>query len=412
VAVKIQRPRIDDIVEIDLRAIHWAVRLIKKYPAIRRRADLEKMYDEFARVLREELDYVKEARNALLFRSNFAGDPGIVIPEPYTEHSTSRVLVMERVTGLKLNDYAGLEAAGVSRAELATRINRSFLQQFFLDGFFHADPHPGNMFVRVEGPPAPASNGTHPGAPFTLVLLDTGMVGHLAPNMMDAMRSAIIGVATNDAERVVEALDKLHMLLPGADRRQVVQAISIVMRYTYDRSQRELTNMDVDRIFDETEHLVRDMPFQIPQDLIYLGRAVSMVSGIVTGLNPDINLFEETRPFANQMIERERRAVDWRELMQRELTGLGQIAATLPRQMDTYFKSANRGELQLRVDLTRLERSMRRVERATTRLAGGVMAGALFVGGVFLRINAIVPEAYWAWGIAAVVMVWALWPRG
>jgi predicted unusual protein kinase regulating ubiquinone biosynthesis (AarF/ABC1/UbiB family) len=184
------------------------------------------------------------------------------------------------------------------------------------------------------------------------------------------------------------------------------------MRYTYDRTQRELTNMDVDRIFDETEHLVRDMPFQIPQDLIYLGRAVSMVSGIVTGLNPDINLFEETRPFANQMIERERRAVDWRELMQRELTGLGQIAATLPRQMDTYIKSANRGELQLRVDLTRLERSMRRVERATTRLAGGVMAGALFVGGVFLRINAIVPEAYWAWGIAAVVMVWALWPRG
>jgi predicted unusual protein kinase regulating ubiquinone biosynthesis (AarF/ABC1/UbiB family) len=334
----------------------------------------------------------------------------VIFPEPYPEHSTRRVLVMERVGGLKLNDYAAIDAAGIDRAALASRINRAFLKQFFEDGFFHADPHPGNLFVRVDGPP-PAGNGTRPGAPFTVVLLDCGMVGYLAPATMEAMRSGVIGIATNDAERVVETLDRLHMLLPQADRRQVVQVLSIILRHTYDKSQRELTNMDVDRIFSETEDLVRDMPFQIPQNLIYLGRAISMVSGIVTGLNPDINLFEETRPFANQMIARERSAIDWRELIGRELTGLGQIAATLPRQMDTYFKSANRGELQLRVDMTRVERSMRRVERATNRLAGSLLAGALFIGGVLLRINGLPDEAYWAWAVAAALMIWTLWPR-
>ncbi|MEN9938011.1 MAG: hypothetical protein RLZZ387_4590 [Chloroflexota bacterium] len=411
VAVKVQRPRIDEIVEIDLSAIHWAVRLVKNYPLIRRRADLERLFEEFARVLREELDYVQEAQSGLTFRANFATTPGVAFPEPYPERSTRRVLVMERMAGIKISDYAALGRAGVNRAELATRLNNAFLKQFFLDGFFHADPHPGNLFVRVEAPPPAPTNGTQPGAPFTLVILDTGMVGQLRPGIMEIMREGVVGMATNDAERIVEVLDQLGMLLPGTDRRPIVQALNVVLRYTYDRTQRELTNMDVEQIFNETEHLVRDLPFQIPQDLIYLGRAISLVSGIVTGLHPDINLFEETRPFADEMIARQRREGDWVDAVRRELTVLGQVAATLPRQMDTYYKAANRGDLQLRVDLTRLERGMRRVERATGRLAGGILASALFIGGVLLRINGVLPEAQWAWAAAALLALWTIWPR-
>jgi predicted unusual protein kinase regulating ubiquinone biosynthesis (AarF/ABC1/UbiB family) len=411
VAIKVQRPRIDEIVEIDLSAILWAVRLIKNYPLIRRRADLERLFDEFARVLREELDYVKEAQNALTFRAAFAATPGVYFPEPYPEHSTRRVLVMERIYGIKLNDYAALEAAGIDRAEVAARLNRAFLKQFFLDGFFHADPHPGNLFVRPEGPPPPQTNGVRPGAPFTLIILDCGMVGFLRPGTMEIIRQGVVGMATNDAERVVATLDRLGMILPGIDRRPIVLALEVILRHTYDRTQRELTNMDVEQIFDQTEHLVRDLPFQIPQDLIYLGRSISLVSGIVTGLHPDINLFAETQPFAQEMLERERAQSDWFATLRQEATSLGQLLVTLPRQMDNYYKSANRGELQMRLDMSRLERSMRRVEHATSRLAGGVVATGLFLGGVLLRINDFAPEAQWAWGAAAVVAAWTLWPR-
>jgi predicted unusual protein kinase regulating ubiquinone biosynthesis (AarF/ABC1/UbiB family) len=410
VAIKVQRPRIEEIVEIDLSAVLWAIRLVKNYPAIRKRANLETLFNEFARILREELDYVKEAESAQLFRLHFADQPGVYFPEPYPERSSMRVLVMERVDGYKINEYARLEAAGVDRAELASRMNRAFLKQCFVDGFFHADPHPGNLFVRVDGPPPPQLNGSKPGAPFTLIILDTGMVGHLPRRTMEIIRSGVIGIATNDAERAVESLDRLGMLLPGTDKRPVVQALSIILRYTYDKTQREITNMDVDQIFSQTEHLVRDLPFQIPQNLIYLGRSISMVSGIVTGLNPDINVFAETQPFAQQMIEREQRERDWLEDTRRSLTSVGQIAATLPRQMDTYFKAANRGELQMQVDLSRLERSMARVERATLRLAGAILAIGLFLGGVFLRINGVLPEAHWAWGAAVLVLIWTVWP--
>jgi len=187
--------------------------------------------------------------------------------------------------------------------------------------------------------------------------------------------------------------------------------LQIVLRHTYARTQRELTNIDVEKLFDETEHLVRDLPFQIPQDLIYLGRAISLVSGIVTGLHPDINLFEETQPFAQAMLDRERKNGDWLEEIRREVTALSQVAATLPRQMDAYYKAANRGELQMRVDLSRLERGMKRVERATNRLSGGIIAAALFIGGVLLRINGFADEAFWSWVAAAGATLWTIWPR-
>ncbi len=405
VAIKVQRPRIDEIIEVDLSAVNAAVQIVKNYPLIKRRANLEALLEEFARVLREELNYTLEARNALQFRANFADWPGVYFPEPYVEVSSKRVLVMERISGVKINDYAALDAAGVDRAELAERFNKAYQKQFVLDGLFHADPHPGNMFVRVEGPPAAAT-----GAPYTLIFIDTGMVGRISPAMMRTLREGIIGLASNDAEKMVDALDDLGMLLPNANRRQIVQALQTVMRHTYDRSVRELTNMDVQVIFDDVEHLVRDLPFQIPQDLIYLGRAIGLVSGIATGLYPDINLFALSRPFAQELIDRQRREINIGERVQKELTTLGQIVATLPRQMDTYYKAANRGELEMRVDLSRLERSMRRVERATTRLAGGIVATGLFVGGVLLRINNL-PEATWVWAIAALVTLWTLWPR-
>jgi predicted unusual protein kinase regulating ubiquinone biosynthesis (AarF/ABC1/UbiB family) len=411
VAVKVQRPRIDEIVDVDLRAVHWAVRIIKNYPAIKRRADLEALFVEFERVLRQELDYVQEAYNAETMRENFTGVPGVYIPAPYTDLATRRVLVMERIGGIKISDVAALDRAGVDRAELAHRFYRAYLKQWFLDGIFHADPHPGNLFVRVEGQPPARTNGVRPGVPCTLIFVDFGMVGRLTSRIKDALRENAIAVATNDPERFVESLDRAGIILPGADRRLIVQAAEVLFRHTYDRSIRELTNLDVEGIFGEVEHLVHDLPFQMPQDLIYLGRSVGMVAGMATTLDSDINLFETLRPFAQELIARESRQTDWTERVRKELGALAQIAMTLPRQMDAYYKAAGRGELRMRVDLSRLERGMRRVERATSRLAGGIVATGLFLGGVLLRINGFGAEAFWCWGAAALIALWVLWPR-
>ncbi|MGQ9480625.1 MAG: ABC1 kinase family protein [Chloroflexus sp.] len=440
VAVKVQRPWIDKIIEVDLSAVTWVVRLIKNYPPIRRRADLEALLAEFARVLVQELDYVQEARSAATFRQNFANHPGIYIPEPIFELTTRRVLVMERISGIKITDLHTLDQLGVSRLELAARLNNCYLKQFFIDGFFHADPHPGNLFVRIESdlapvqplpPVMPVSRNGHltmnaveaglpidrppdevsAGTPFTLIFVDFGMVGHLPPQTMEIMRQGVLGLATNDADRILNALEQLNMILPGADRRAIKAAIETMLRYSFNRTVRELTNLDVEAIMAETKDLIYDLPFQIPQNLLYLGRALSMVAGLATEIYPDINLFQELRPFARAMLAQEQRNGNWVEKLQQELTELGQILIGLPRQMDAYYRAANRGELQTRSDLSRLERSMKRVERATDRLMGGMLATGLFLGGVQLRTRGLEREANRAWWAAAAAIVWALWPR-
>ncbi|RRR73631.1 MAG: AarF/ABC1/UbiB kinase family protein [Candidatus Viridilinea halotolerans] len=428
VAVKVQRPYIDRIIEVDLSAITWVVRLIKNYPPIRRRADLEALLAEFAKVMVRELDYVEEAQSGARFRENFADVRGIYVPEPIFEFTTRRVLVMERIDGIKISDLRTLDSLGVSRVELASRLNNCYLKQFFTDGFFHADPHPGNLFVRVEPEmPTVYVNGlvgneplldddatTVPpqGRPFTLIFVDFGMVGELTEQTMEIIRFGVIGLATNDPERMVTTLERLNMILPGADRQPFVKAVQIMLRHSYNRTMREMTNLDVEAIFDETKDIIYDLPFQIPQNLLYFGRAMSMVAGLATEIYPDINLFHEIQPFARRMLDEEQRKGNWPDKIQKEVRELGQILLTLPRQMDNFYRSANRGELATRTDLGRIERGMRRVERSTDRLAGGMLASGFFLGGVQLRTRGLERESRRAWWASAAALVWMLWPRG
>jgi predicted unusual protein kinase regulating ubiquinone biosynthesis (AarF/ABC1/UbiB family) len=435
VAVKVQRPRIREIVHVDLAALGWIVRVIKRYPPLRRRANLQVLYEEFCRVLRLELDYTVEAQNGQLFRHNFAEVPGVYVPETYPELSTERVLVMERISGVKITNTLELKALGVDMQDLADRLNKTYLQQIFLDGFFHADPHPGNLFVQIHDgphPPSPARppehrNGVHDdgtldplsvgyaqslrGRAFTLIFIDFGMVGRLSDEVTAALRESIIGVATNDAERIVNSWYRLNMILPGADRQSIVQGVGIAMRFIYDRPLNELTNVDVNAIYQEIAHLVRDLPFQLPQELIFLGRAVGIVSGLITSIDPGYNVFDAAKPIARRLIQRERENGDWASELRKELGELGQMLLTLPRQMDSFYKAANSGKLATRTDFSRLEQGVRRIERATTRLTGGVVAAGLFLSAAELEKSGQAGKGRWLWRAAAATTVWALWPR-
>ncbi len=426
VAVKVQRPHIEEIIAVDLSAVEWVLRLIKDYSAVKKRADVMALHEEFARVLRRELDYIQEANNAERFRENFEGVQGIYVPYPIKEATTRRVLVMERISGIKITDREALKEAGIDSHELADRLNQTYLKQLFIDGFFHADPHPGNLFVHID-PEAPSkppvvmeadtlrtmswtTNGreSNGGTPFTLIFVDFGMVSELPPTTMETVRSGILGLATNNAERIVDALYELKMFRSGADRRPIVQAIQVMLRHSYDRSVQEINNLDVEEIFEETRDLVYDLPFQIPQDLLYLGRAISMVSGLATEIDPQINLFESLRPFARKMLDNEREDGNWFQAIQKEAQELGQILLTLPRQMDAYYKAANRGEIRTRVEFGRIERMVRRVEHSTDRLAGGIVASGLFLGGVQLRLKGHDKDASRAWVAAALALLWSL----
>jgi len=218
VVVKIQRPKVERLVVTDLAALETVGNWIKRYPPVRRRADVPALLAEFARILRGELDYVAEGHNAETFAENFKGSPDVRVPRVYWPTTTARVLTLEDVFNIKITDYAAITAAGIDRAEVAERLFQTYLRQIFEHGLFHADPHPGNLFVE---PVIPTQDG---GPSWRLIFVDFGMVGRVPPSLRAGLREMVIGVGTRDAARLVRASQIMGVLLPSADLERLEQA--------------------------------------------------------------------------------------------------------------------------------------------------------------------------------------------
>ncbi|HUM71821.1 MAG TPA: AarF/UbiB family protein, partial [Chloroflexota bacterium] len=297
VVIKIQRPDIEEIVRTDLNALQVVARLVMHYKPIRRRANVPALLDEFARTLWEELDYVLEAENVERFAELYADSDRVYIPAVYRQHSTRRVIVLENVEGIKITDVVGMEAIGVNPKAVAETLLDTYFHQIFQEGFFHADPHPGNLFVRprTDLPWAVSANGDAPpqlARPFWLTFVDFGMVGRVPDLMGENLRQVLISVLQKDGRALTQAYARLGFFLPGADLDRIAEAQTAVLERIWGRSLLELTRPDpkeIQEIGEEFRDLLFEFPIQIPQDFIYLGRAIGMVSGLVSQLDEEIN---------------------------------------------------------------------------------------------------------------------------
>jgi len=307
VVVKIQRPNIQQIIDTDLAALRTVGEWLRRYPPIRRRADVPALIAEFAGILAEEVDYLAEGRNAELFAENFRGNPGIRVPCVIWSHTTKRALTLENVLAIKITDYEAISNSGISRAKVASRLLDTYMKQIFEDGFFHADPHPGNLFVYLPPPGAnPKQNEQEPN--WQLTFVDFGMVGHIPTNTRDGMREMLIGVGTQDAARVVKSYQMLGLLLPNADLQLLEKAEARVFERFWGKNMMELSQVspeEVRQFTGEFRELLYNMPFQIPQDFIFLARTVGILSGMCTGLDPKFNVWEHIAPYATKLIAEE-----------------------------------------------------------------------------------------------------------
>lgn len=408
VVVKVQRPRIDEIVETDLRAIRTAMRWLKRYRPVRRRVDLDRLYDEFSRTTRNELDFVAEAANIERFAADFADDPGIRIPRVYTQTSTRRVLIMENVASLKIGDLAAIDAAGISRPEVARRLFDTYIKQIFDHNFVHADPHPGNLFVQ---PLAPVPGQPRP---FRLVFVDFGMVATMPEQVGPYLRDYLVGFVTKDAGRMVRAYQGAGVLLPGADLARLEQMeADLLERYS------GLTLKQVqERAMGEWQDLAREyrdilyeMPFQLPTDLLFVGRAAAILFGMATSLDPDFDPWQAIEPFAKQMAAEEIRR-DWRGWLG-EAEKFTRLLFSLPGQADRFFRQASQGRLSVLTTWSPDDRrAVQRVETAVNRLGAAVIFAALLLAAVAVYVTRGEGLAsYVLFALAAVALLGALFRR-
>jgi predicted unusual protein kinase regulating ubiquinone biosynthesis (AarF/ABC1/UbiB family) len=382
VVVKIQRPDIDRIVEIDLAALKRVAGWVQKYRSISRRADIPALFREFAKTLYEEIDYQAEAKNAEIFAKNFCERPGVCIPRVVWALCRTRVLVLEDVSAIKITDYEAISVAGIKRSEVAQRLFETYLQQIFVDGFFHADPHPGNLFV-TKVPPGDPHDLENTG--WVLTFIDFGMVGHVPPNIKAGLREMVIGVGTRDAKRVVKAYKMLGVLLPHADLEMIEAAEEQVFEQFWGKSMQELQKIDyaeVRQFASEYRDLLYDLPIQIPDNILYLGRCVAILSGMCTGLNPEFNVWKGLTPFAEELIQEEAGEL-WKQILE-EVKTWSKLIFNLPVRLEATLTKLESGRIAVRTP--DLERRLWRLERSNRKLVGAVLFAALLTSGIQLTL--------------------------
>lgn len=378
VVIKVQRPGIAAIVDTDLSALSRVGAWLMRYRPIRTHADVPALLREFSATLHEEIDYEHEADNAETFYRNFADDPHVQVPRVVRSLSARQVLTLEDVSAIKITNYAAISDAGIDRAEVAERLVAVYLKQIFEDGFVHADPHPGNLFVT----PVPGEDG----APVTwrLTFVDFGMVARVPDTVRSSLRELLIAVGTRDATRVVKAYQMLDMLLPGADLSAIERAEAQVFDRYWGLSMSELRNIDPQEVREfahEYRDLLLDMPFQVPQDLIYVVRTVAILSGMCTGLDPDVNLWQELGPYARRLVQDEASSGigQWLDEIGDALLAL----LALPAQTSRVLARAEGSGLPVRDE--QVGRAVRTLSRSVDRLSATVIvAGSLVAGSVLV----------------------------
>ncbi|MEM8960763.1 MAG: AarF/UbiB family protein [Acidobacteriota bacterium] len=394
VVVKVLRPGIEVLVETDLIAITAFFRRLKMWRFLRRRVDLDWVAREFADTTRAELDMRAEGKNAERFAENFAEDPTVEIPAIIWEASSRHTLTEENVGYIRVGDFDALDRAGIDRTMLARRLFRLYLEQTFLHRFVHADPHPGNLFVKpLAGPDDPEDFSVLPGQdvpeaeerPFQVVFVDFGMVAVIPPRLTGALEGVLIGFATRDASRIVRAYAKSGTLLPGADLAQIEETLEKTMdRFWGIELGRasELMRSEASTMWRELRDIVLETPIQVQVDLLFSVRALEVLAGVALRLDPNFNPWPEVGPFATRLM----RTAEGGLVARLRDVGEGVDAVLgLPVASKRLIEQTRSGRLAVRTSFTPdARRQLDRIDRGLERLTTAVLLAALFLGGVLI----------------------------
>ena len=369
VVVKIQRPNIAAIIEVDLRALRQIARWLSRVRLVSDRVDMPALTEEFALTSVDEIDYLHEAASSERFAENFAGDPRVAVPAVIWERSSRRVLTLQDVTAIKINDVAALQAAGIDPAEVAARFAAVMFDQLFVHGFFHADPHPGNIFVMPRGD-----------GEWAFTFVDFGMMGEVPDGLRRGLRQLLIAAATRNGKGMVDAIREVGVLLPTADTVELERAMTKLFSRFGGMGFAELAEVDPRefRAFaNEFSDVVRTLPFQLPENFILIIRAMSLTSGECSSLDPSFNIWDAVEPYSAQLIR------DEGGNLLRDLGSQAMTLLRLPQRLDSLATSMEAGELSVRSPL--VERRLASLDRTGRRVVSAVLFAALLVGGIILR---------------------------
>ena len=358
VVVKVRRPGVVEQVEIDLDVLHHIANSASRFSRFGEQYDLIEVVDEFSNTLREELDYRNEARNAERIAKNFAEDQSIHIPRIFWEATTSGMITMSRITGIKVTDSEGLDAAGVDRKALSNRSANIILKMIFEDGLFHGDPHPGNFFIEENG---------------RIGLIDFGQVGILDDRTRDRLIDLVLAARNQDSHRVVDALQDLGM---GKDIHDLDALRKDLVRLGYRYYGQSLGDIRVGAALNEALDLARRHRLKFPTTLADLMKVLLMAEGIGRHLDPEFNIAAVIPPYAHKMVELRYSPSRRQEKYTQAALDTAWLATELPHIVHRVLADVEAGGLKVRLEPAGSDRMFRCFQGMANRVILGIIAAA------------------------------------
>jgi predicted unusual protein kinase regulating ubiquinone biosynthesis (AarF/ABC1/UbiB family) len=364
VAVKIRRPGIEELVEADLRIIKWSVPLLSRFVGAGQAFSLDNLAEEFDKTIHQEMDYSREQRVLREIRANFEDSDQIVIPEPVAAASGPRVLTMEYLPGTKISDTATLDSMGIDRTELATTLQRAYLQMITEDGVFHADPHPGNLSVTPDG---------------QIIFYDFGMSGRVDPFIQEKIIDFYIAVANQDINAILDALVEMGTLSPEADRQVMADVMELAIA---DVRGEDIEQYRVQQVIEQVESTIYDFPLRLPQNMALVLRVATVVEGVCVTLDPEFDFIEVATAYLSEE--------GYLEDTARRLAGdaadqtrdTARALFTVPRKLDDVLDTVQRDDLSVNVTLEDdndvLDRLAKRIAYSILTAVGGLSAAIIY----------------------------------
>ena len=362
VVIKVQRPGVQEQVELDLQVLIGLATMAARRSQRARHYDILGVAHEFASMLRGELDYRQEGRNADRFRTNFAQDEWVYVPLVHWEQTTGRVLTLERVGGLKVTDRQGMIQAGLEPPKVAERLAGAIFRMVLRDGFFHADPHPGNLFITPEG---------------RIIFIDLGMVGELTPAMRSHVVDYVIGVVGNDPDKVVQAILQMGVMRGRGNR--------TALRWEVERLQQKYGEIPLSQVqfgpaLREILAMARRYQISFPSGYTALLKAMTTLEAVARQVDPHATMVGLAAPYAELVLQGRLQPERLLERLGRDLIDAGRHTVRIPRQVSRVFTLLEEGELKIAIDHTGLELTMLRLSRIVNRLAIAILLASLIIG--------------------------------
>jgi ubiquinone biosynthesis protein len=361
VVLKIRRPGIEGKIEADLRILRHLAHLVEHQMPEAERFMPVQVVNQLHRSLERELDLSVEARNTQRFAHNFADDPNILVPHVYGEWTSRVMIVQEEIAGIRGNDAAAIDAAGLDRRALAARGADAVLKMILVDGFFHADPHPGNVLYLPDN---------------RIALIDFGMVGRLSPVRRNQVVELLAALARHDEGAMMEVLLDWR----GEDVVDERQLAADLSEFVFDFADMPLKDLQVGVLLHRVSSILREHAIVLPADLTLLFKALITLEGLGRQYDPEFRLVDRVQPFVERALSERYRPVDALRRGQATLNEFFGMLTSVPRDLARIVKDARHGRMRVEIDLKRLDSFVDQLDRTIDRVTVGVMTASLVIG--------------------------------